>query len=212
MKLRLPDRKLLSKTNDVDYFYWNYQFPIKYIQRYRFKSIIKLMDVEIYDNLLEIGTGSRIFLPELSAHCRKLYAIDIHERIEIVQKFCNDEQINAEVSKCSIEITNFPENFFDAIIGVSVLEFIPDFQLAINEIKRIMKPGGIFVTICPQKSFLLDLVLSCFSAKSPDEEFVNSRLEISPMLEKSFKVLKKRIFPPFLGKVLPVYISYKLRK
>lgn len=212
MKLRLPDRQLLTKTNDVDYFYWNYQFPIKYIQRYRFKSIIRLMNANTYDNLLEIGTGSGIFLPELSTHCRQLYAIDIHEKIELVQKLCNDQQISAVVTKCSIESTNFPDEFFDAIIGISVLEFIPDLRSAINEIKRIMRPDGIFVTICPQKSFLLDFILSCFTDKSPDEEFVNSRTEISPILENSFKVIKKSIFPPVLSKLLPVYNSYKLGK
>ena len=52
MKLRLPDRTGLVKTNDVDYFFWNYQFPIKYIQRYRFKSILKMMNTKIYDKLI----------------------------------------------------------------------------------------------------------------------------------------------------------------
>jgi len=212
MKLRLPDRTVLFKTNDVDYFYWNYQFPIKYIQRYRFKSILKMMSTKIYDKLLEIGTGSGIFLPELSTHCRQLYAIDIHEKIESVQKVCKDQQIKAEVSKCSIESTNFPDNFFDAIISVSVLEFISDLNSALNEIRRIMRPDGIFVTICPQKNSFLDFILSFFTDKAPDEEFFNSRIEISPMLEKSFKVIKKRIFPPILGKLLPVYNCYKLVK
>ena len=212
MKLRLPDRRLLFKTSDVDYFYWNYQFPIKYIQRYRLRSVLKLMNAENFDKLLEIGTGSGIFLLELSTHCRQLYAIDIHEKIESVQEICKKQRINVEVSKRSIESTNFPDNFFDAIISVSVLEFISDLNSAINEIKRIMKPDGIFVTICPQKFFLLDFILSFFTDKPPDEEFLNSRTEISPMLEKSFKVLKKRIFPPILGKLLPVYNCYKLGK
>jgi ubiquinone/menaquinone biosynthesis C-methylase UbiE len=212
MKLRLPDRQLLSKTNDVDYYYWNYQFPIKYIQRYRFKSILKLMDADIYDNLLEIGTGSGIFLKELSTHCRQLYAIDIHDKIECVQQFCDDQQIDSVVTQCSIERTIFPDEFFDAIIGISVLEFVCNLRSAINEIKRIMKPGGIFVTICPQKSFLLDWILSFFTDKSPDDEFINSRAEISPMLENSFKVIKKRFYPPILGRLMPVYHSYKLGK
>ena len=33
---------------------------------------------KIYAHLLETGTGSGIFLPELARHCEKLYAFDIH--------------------------------------------------------------------------------------------------------------------------------------
>lgn len=212
MELRLPKQYFLSKSSDIDYFYWNYQFPIKYIQRYRFKSVLKLINSEYFDKLLEIGTGSGIFLPELSNHCRQLYAIDIHDKIESVQKFCKNQKIIANISKCSIESTNFPDNFFDAIISVSVLEFIADLSSAFNEIVRIIKPTGIFIAICPQKSFFLDFILSFLSDKSPDEEFVNSRHEIGPILEDFFKVMEKRVFPPLLGKLLPVYNCYKLRK
>jgi ubiquinone/menaquinone biosynthesis C-methylase UbiE len=170
------------------------------------------MKAENFDKLLEIGTGSGIFLQELSTCCRQLYAIDTHEKIESVQKFCKNQKINANISKCSIESTNFPDNFFDAIIGVSVLEFIPDLNSAFKEIKRIIKPKGKFITICPQKSFLLDFILSFFTDKSPDEVCLNSRDKVSPMLEKSFKVIEKRIFPPILAKLLPVYNCYKLGK
>ena len=43
MHLTIPDQSMLSKTGAVDYFDWNYKFPIKYIQLYRFKKIVKLL-------------------------------------------------------------------------------------------------------------------------------------------------------------------------
>ena len=210
MRLILPNQGLLFKTSAVDYFYWNYEFPLKYIQRYRFKLVLELLGVETFDKLLEIGTGSGIFLPELSIHCRQLYAIDIHRKVKQVQKVFENINMAVNITECSIESTNFPDNYFDVIIGVSVLECIRNLNSAIDEIKRIMKPEGLFITICPQKNFLYDFILSFFSDKSPDEEFINSRHEISPMLEKSFKVIDKLIFPPMLGKLLPMYNCYKL--
>ena len=77
----LPNQKFLRKTGDVDYYHLNYLFPIKYIQRFRFQAILRLLGNTIYDRLLEVGTGSGIFLPELSKHCRDLYAIDIHDKM-----------------------------------------------------------------------------------------------------------------------------------
>src|SRR5665213_2831898 len=89
MKLFLPDKKLLHKTGDVDYFDWNYKFPIKFIQKYRFKKILKLLGNKKYDSLLEAGTGSGIFLPELSKHCEKLYACDIHHDFDNIAAICD---------------------------------------------------------------------------------------------------------------------------
>jgi len=212
MKLHLPDPNLLQKTGEVDYYYWNYQFPIKYIQRIRFKAILKLMGDKIYDKLLEIGTGSGIFLPELSRHSQNLYAIDIHDKMEAVEKLCKATSIDVKIDRCPIENTPYQDEMFDIIIAVSVLEFVGELNKALSEIRRLLKPNGIFLTICPQQSKLLDFFLSVYSTKSPDEEFINPRKEMSRILETHFKVIKKEIYPPILGKVLPVYSCYKLCK
>ncbi len=91
MKIILPEKKLLNRTNDVDYYYLNYKFPIKYIQLYRFKAIVRLLGKKKYPRLLETGTGSGIFLPELSVHCEKLYASDIHPHFDnIDHQIIND--------------------------------------------------------------------------------------------------------------------------
>ena len=43
MKIIIPEKSMLSRTNDVDYYLWNYKFPIKYIQLYRFKTVTRLL-------------------------------------------------------------------------------------------------------------------------------------------------------------------------
>ena len=82
MRLIMPNKELLNKTGTVDYFNWNYKFPIKYIQKYRFKKIKRLLADKKYEVMLEAGTGSGIFIPELSKHCDKIYAIDIHPNFD----------------------------------------------------------------------------------------------------------------------------------
>jgi ubiquinone/menaquinone biosynthesis C-methylase UbiE len=157
----LPEENLLVKTGEVDYYYWNYRFPIRIFQRYRFKSIIRQLGEVRYQSLLEIGTGSGVFLPELSRHCEQLYACDLHSRFEEIEKLCKSYRIeNYHLSTQSIEETNFPNNTFDAIVAISVLEFVNDLQKGINEIKRILKENGIFVTLCPMESKINHSLLS----------------------------------------------------
>ena len=84
----IPEKELLKRTGAVDYYDWNYKFPIKYIQKYRFKRILQLLGNEKYDSMLEAGTGSGIFLPELSKHCKHLYACDIHPNFDNIEILC----------------------------------------------------------------------------------------------------------------------------
>lgn len=213
MKIVLPDKSLLQKTGKVDYFDWNYSFPIKYIQLYRFKTVAKLLGDKTYQKLLEAGTGSGIFLPELSRHCENLYACDIHPHFENIAHLLKNHNIqNYELKSQSIEHTDYPDNFFDAIVAVSVLEFVDDLQASINEIRRILKKDGIFITICPMESKLLDSILSLYTKKKPEEEFGESRMYVGKALEENFSIIKKGYMLPILGKLFPVYTHYKLKK
>ncbi len=212
MKLLLPDINLLKKTGAVDYFYWNYKFPIKYIQLYRFKRIVKLLGDKKYNTLLEAGTGSGVFIPQLAKHCNSIYACDIHSNFNHIPELCKHYGIkDCNVSTQSIESTNYSDGQFDAVVAVSVLEFVPDVQKALTEIKRILKKDGVFITICPMESKLLDFFLSLYTTKKPDEEFGKSRQSVSKLLEENFIVEKKGYMLPIIGRLFPVYTHYKLK-
>ncbi len=206
----LPERAFLRRTSDVDYYHWNYLFPIKYIQLYRFRVILDLLGPGRVGRLLEAGTGSGVFLPELSRHCRELYACDVHGRMDAVAGMCRAYHLKAELKSASIQETGYPDAFFDVVIAVSVLEFVRDLEAALAEIRRILKPDGLFLTICPQQHRFSDAVVGLYSRKKPAEEFVQSRVQVAPLLEKRFRVIERKRFPDFGGGRFAVYHTYKL--
>jgi len=213
MRLLIPDKSLLKKTGEVDYYDWNYKFPIKYVQLYRFKKIIKLLGKKKYATLLEAGTGSGIFLPELFKHCEHLYACDVHHDFENIASLCDTCGVHDyNLSSQSIDNTNFPDQSFDAIVAVSLLEFVPDIQKAINEIKRILKKEGFFITICPMESKALDFFLNFYTRKPPKEESGDARQKVAKILERNFTIVKKGYMIPLIGKLFPIYTHYKLKK
>jgi ubiquinone/menaquinone biosynthesis C-methylase UbiE len=212
LKIFIPERSMLHHTNDVDYFHWNYIFPIKYIQLYRFKTVARLLGNQVYPKLLEVGTGSGIFLPELARHCENLYACDIHPYIDNIELLLNRYNIlNHEIKSQSIQKTDYPDNYFDAIIAVSVLEFLGDLQAALIEIRRILKKDGVFITICPMKSKFLDSILSLYSKKKPKEEFGDSRFFVVKGLEQNFTIIEKGYMLPIIGKLFPVHTHFILK-
>lgn len=204
---------MLNRTNAFDYYHWNYKFPIKYFILYRYRIIIKLLGSKIYPRLLEAGTGSGIFLPELARHCEKLYACDIHPYFDNIDHLLKHYKINNyELKSQSIQNTDYPDNYFDAIVAASVLEFVDDLQAALTEIKRILKTDGVFITICPMSSKILDSIISLYADKKPKEEFGESRIYVGKALEQNFTVIKKGYLLPIIGELFPVYTHYKLKK
>lgn len=213
MKILLPEKRFLTRTGAVDYYDWNYRFPIKYIEQYRFKRIIKLLGNRRYENLLEAGTGSGVFLPELAKHCENLFACDIHHNFDSIRHMLDFYKIeNYNLSYQNIEKTTYPDKYFDAIVAVSLLEFVGDLKSALQEIKRVMKSDGIFITICPMESSLLDSLLRLYSRRKPRDEFGESRSHVSNELEKEFSVIEKGYMLPLIGNFFPIFTYYKLKK
>tara|TARA_B100000963_G_scaffold9443_1_gene7415 strand:- start:7057 stop:7800 length:744 start_codon:yes stop_codon:yes gene_type:complete len=80
---------------------------------------------------------------------KKISGIDISEvSIEKAKKLVAEEDLNIELSVDDCENTRFKNETFDIVYGTGILHHL-NMQLCINEIYRILKPGGQFVFIEP---------------------------------------------------------------
>jgi len=98
---------------------------------------------------LDIGCGSK---PRNPFNCTTTYGVDI-----IAQKPVNFHYINCNVT---LEPLPFEDDFFDSVSAFDFLEHVPrtaidngqttfPFIRLMNEIHRVLKPGGIFYAITP---------------------------------------------------------------
>jgi SAM-dependent methyltransferase len=205
----LPKEALIS-TGDVDHANWNYRPVLGWIQRLRFKLICSLLGKRRYPRLLEIGYGSGIFMPELSLHCDELYGIDPHAQPQAVEKILSQHGIAAHLKSGSAESMEYPESFFDAIVVVSALEFIPDLERACAEMRRILCPSGVLVIVTPGYSAVVDFGLKVLTGKDPDQDFGERRKNILPCLSRHFHVQRRIDRPPLIHGFVRLYSALKL--
>ena len=71
-----------------------------------------------------------------------------------------------ELSVGDVRELPYPDNAFDVVIAVEVLEHIPDPEVGLSEAMRVLKPGGYAITALPVQ---LPLLMHLYDFDSPDE-------------------------------------------
>ncbi|MFC1735912.1 class I SAM-dependent methyltransferase [Candidatus Hydrogenedentota bacterium] len=101
--------------------------------------------------LLDVGCGTGIYFDVLSKYADHIEAIDCSEdMIRIAQQYCDENElrgINPQTG--SVESLQHEDESFDVVIELDVLHHVTDFDATLNEIWRVLKPGGHFLVFEP---------------------------------------------------------------
>jgi ubiquinone/menaquinone biosynthesis C-methylase UbiE len=208
--LQLLPLDALMKTGDVDHADWNFRPLLGQIQKIRFRLIRKLLKVRRWHRLLEIGYGSGVFMPELARHADELFGIDPHPYPDEVANVLAEHGVEAKLATGSATSMPYADGFFDAIVIVSALEFIPDLDQACLEMRRLLTPDGVVIAVTPGQSPLLDLGVKILTGQSAKSDFGDRRAKIIPTLMKHFGVDRQLNSPPFIGRIVPLYTAMRL--
>ena len=94
-------------------------------------------------SVLEIGCGMGIDSSELARRGCKVTAVDLTERgIALAKKNFERLHLSGELRTANAEALPFGDGSFDAVYSCGVLHHSPDTQRAVDEVRRVLKPGG----------------------------------------------------------------------
>jgi ubiquinone/menaquinone biosynthesis C-methylase UbiE len=208
--LRLLPRDQLVKTGDVDHADWNYGGLLGFVSRARFRLVVDLLSERSVDTLLEVGYGSGVFLPELARHARHVFGADIHPHAVEVTQVLDRAGVYATLVEAPAEQLPFAAGTFDAVVAVSTFEFVSDAGVAIDEIARVLRPGGCAIVVTPGASPLLDLALRIATGEDAKRDFGGRREAVVSTLTAHMKLDRMACFPFSAG--VTVYRALRLVK
>ncbi|MBZ9571134.1 class I SAM-dependent methyltransferase [Methanobrevibacter sp. TMH8] len=138
--------KILAKRMNI----WNQE---------QYNLILENIELKTNDIILEFGFGNGYLIKELFKQNIpiKIYGIDISKDMVDEAKIENKDNIENGDLKLflgNINKTSFDEGFFDKIYTVNTLYFWDDINTCYSEIKRILKPNGIFMNVFHTKDYL----------------------------------------------------------
>lgn len=140
-------------------------------------EIIRLLHPAGKDQVLDIASGTgepgltiatmldggKVVITDLADHMLEIAA----------EKTAKRGITNIETQLCDVCELPFPDNSFDAISCRFGFMFFPDMQLAVNEMYRVLKPGGRIATAVwnvPEKNFWVTAIMGT----------INRNMELPP--------------------------------
>lgn len=130
-------------ANDVSF--QNYNFIV------RRKHVLQLFDKE-QGRYLDAGCGAGDFIPALLARGGDVFAVDVtaHMISQAEARFCScDSTERIHLSRADVTNLDFPESYFDAIVAVGLIEYLSADEPILEELYRVLKPGGILILTVP---------------------------------------------------------------
>lgn len=141
-------------------------------------KIVKVMEISKHDKVLDYGCGSGDITRVVSKYAKYVIGVDID--IKTAKEKYNDLVFLLQKSKG----LDFPDNYFDRIICVNVIEHVHDYVYLLKEFKRVLKPEGkIFITSY-DKNFILHKILN-----DPTHVIEWNKLEFEKIISKKYDIV-----------------------
>jgi SAM-dependent methyltransferase len=175
---------------------------------------------------LEIGPGNGSHLSYENLDEQEEYvALELRESLsnEIGQGHPN---LRVVVGDCQGQL-DFPDNWFDRVLAIHVLEHLDNLPAALTEIARVLKPSGRFSVVIPAEGGLGYALGRRVTVQRQFErrykmpyqwmiryEHVSTAREVLAELKKAFVVDDRRFFPLWVPSVdlnLVIGLTLKLR-
>jgi len=124
----------------------------------RLRKVMEHVETGQYENILDFGCGSGVMLPFLSTISKQVIAMDVDLLpIQSVQKYIPLAN-NVEVKDATkINISELPNNSFNLIIALDVLEHVQDLPKTLTELFSLLKPNGQLIVSGPTENILYQI-------------------------------------------------------
>lgn len=103
--------------------------------------------------ILDMGCGTGLLFPHVASRAKLVVGIDVSASIVKQAKKRTDTYTNIALIRADADYTPFPNETFDAVFAITLLQNTPDQPRTIKEMKRVTKQNAMIVVTGLRKAF-----------------------------------------------------------
>lgn len=203
MKLVLPPEGTLTPNDEYDPLPYYYHPAVGWLFRRRLGMALGLLPGG-GRRVLEVGVGSGILVPTLSAHFAEYRGTDLvlREGLErLVVPPCRAQFLRADL----LDESSLPAEAHDVVVCLSVLEHIADVERAAAALARTLVKGGTLVAGYPMVNGLMTNLFRVIGFGTIQNHHVSAPAKIHAALSKVLKVQRRTALPPLAPVAAALY-------
>ena len=194
--------KIKKNRDYVDVIYNEIDRPLTSYPEKLASYLFDRFDMESGDKLLDIGCGRGEFLKGFIDRGIQGSAVD---QSKAALRFCPTAEIrNADIENDGIP---YPDDYFDVVYSKSVIEHFHYPERMVSEMYRVLKPGGLAITLCPSWEFNYKIYFEDYSHRTPfmleslrDIQIINGFEDVKVEYFRQLpSVWRKNSIAPFVG-------------
>jgi ubiquinone/menaquinone biosynthesis C-methylase UbiE len=130
-------------------------YDVQYVgeQNAKIEDILKRMEFGSNETVLDLGCGTGFLFQHVSRRVGFLVGVDVAQEALREAKKRTKNLPNRVLVRADADNTPFPDQIFDKIFAVTVLQNMPDPKKTIAEMKRTGKPQAVFAVTGLKKRF-----------------------------------------------------------
>lgn len=130
-------------------------------RKFRYDLQDYMHDVFKFENfkgkrVLEIGVGGGIDTAEFLRNGAEVVSVDFSQlSVKIANSLLKEAKLNGDILLSDAKLLPFKNSEFDVVYSFGVIHHIPGVEKVLEEIKRVLRPGGVFMGMVYNKDSLL---------------------------------------------------------
>ncbi len=165
--------------------------PLKYyrhplvgrIYRERINRGLRMLPVKRYERTLEVGYGAGAVLLALANGVQELHGIDLDADPSILTNYFNGSKCRAQLRRGNVYELPYDSNFFDLVVSFSVFEHLQEYQKALGEVHRVLRPRGLFLLGMPSVNKLMEAGFFAIGHKGINELHITRPADVQSIMQ-----------------------------
>lgn len=103
------------------------------------------------DIVLDVGCATGIYAFEIAPQVEEVWGIDISsEMIQAAKRNAKKRDVtNVQFMQAEIFDPRLKDGFFNVVLALNILHLVEDPSQVVEKIKKLLEPGGMFVSVTP---------------------------------------------------------------